>query len=182
MLFDVGHDEISSGEMIDAGRSFGIVHRVGHIPQQGDVLAQFHQLANAEGTTQNTHVQVDATKDDIVNSSFCQKVEGFLAVVSDGISGMDFQEFDLLAPGVADLAFVRSATAAHVRVVDGEYVLEFRIGPAPVCAPALSGGEGMGRGSKGGFSGSSALGCVLVVVDNAAGSVDDKNAFFSGMF
>ena len=54
------------------------------------------------------------------------------------------------------------------------------VGPAPCGAPARGGGEGDGGfGERCGF-GEEALRCVLVEVGDAAGGVDDEDAFGAG--
>lgn len=49
MLLDVGDDEVGASEVIDSGWARGVVHGVGEVADQGDVLSEFHHLANAEG-------------------------------------------------------------------------------------------------------------------------------------
>ena len=57
-LFNVFHDQVGTGEMIDARRSFGVIHCVRHVAHQGNVLAKFHHLPDGKWTTEYAHVKV----------------------------------------------------------------------------------------------------------------------------
>ena len=56
VALDVLHDAIGAGEVRAARRPFRVKHRVGHVAHQCDVLAEPHQLANAERPAQHAHV------------------------------------------------------------------------------------------------------------------------------
>ena len=67
MLLNVLDDEVGSGEVIDSRWTFGIVHRIGHVAHERDVLSELHHLAYAEWPPENAHVEVHAAEDDIVD-------------------------------------------------------------------------------------------------------------------
>jgi len=124
-------DQIGAGEMIDAGRTPGVVHGVGHVAHQGDVLSEFHHLTNRKGPTKDTHVEVHSTEDDIVDPAPGKEVAGLLPVMSQGITLCKFNGVDRPGPRFPDLALFALAAAAHVGIVDRQDAFEFRIGPTP---------------------------------------------------
>lgn len=101
-LFHVLDDKVGAGEVIDVGRFFGVVHGVGEIPNQYDLLPLLHELSDAEGATENAHVEMDAHDEDVFDFMFCEDVEGLLAVIGDEVLGGDFEGADLAFPGLAD--------------------------------------------------------------------------------
>ena len=180
MFFDVGDDEVVAGEVVDAGWAFRVVHGVGHVAHEGDGFAEVDLLADGEGTAEDAHVEVNAAEDDVVDVAGGEEVPCFLAVIGEGVAGLEFDERVLAFPRRDDLAFMVGAGAAHVAVVDWEDGFVAWVGPAPCGAPARGGGEGDGGFSEGCGFGEQALRCVLLEVGDAAGGVDYEDVFGAG--
>ncbi len=56
VLLDVFHDEVGPLEVIDARGTLRVVHRVGHVAHQDDVLAELVHLPDAEWPAEHAHV------------------------------------------------------------------------------------------------------------------------------
>src|SRR5262249_26059112 len=97
---DVLDHQFGAGEVAHAGRPLPVVHGVGQVADQYDVLAQVDELADAEGPAQHAHVQVDAADQDVVDAAGGQQVPHLLAVVGDGVAGGDLDGRVLPRPGV----------------------------------------------------------------------------------
>ena len=134
-FLDMLYDEIGTGEMVDTRWSLRVVHGIRHVPHQGHVLANLDHLANRERSTQHTHVEMHATKNDIVDFPFREQVIGLLPVVGQCIARCHVDEFVLAFPCLANLALLTLATATHVGVIDGKNAFASPIRPAPGSAP-----------------------------------------------
>ena len=136
VFFDVPGDEIVAGEMIDVRSFSGVVHAVGEIAYQDDVLAEADQLADGEGAAQDAHVLVNAHNDGVRDAALAHEEKG-ISAVGDGVLGVDFDVGDLSSPwgGLRALGIV---VATAVGVVDGQR--RFMVGHA-IAARFLDGLE-----------------------------------------
>ena len=175
MLLDVLNHQVGPGKMADAGRAMRIVHGVGHIAHQGDVLAQPHHLPYSKGTPEHAHVQMHAAEDHVFDPSLGEQVPGLLAVVGHRIPLGDLHGGDLPCPRLADGALDRTV-AAHVRIVDWQRRLPLCIGPAPGGAPTFRGRQRHGRGHKRRGGGPLSLRRIPIERGNAAWRVDNAHA------
>ena len=92
--FDMLEDKIVTGEVIDEGFGSRVVHRVGHVAHQHDVLPLINHLANAEGPTEHAHVGVHAHDDDVFDAALLHQIKRF-RTVGDRVASHDFQRVDL---------------------------------------------------------------------------------------
>src|SRR5687767_6484501 len=69
IFLHVRDHKVGAFKVTDAGRTFGVVHRVGHIANQRDVLAELDHLADREWPPEHTHVQVDAAKNHVLDAA-----------------------------------------------------------------------------------------------------------------
>src|SRR6185503_3755806 len=175
-LLDVFYDEFRAGKMTDLRRLVRVVHRVRHIAKQRHVLADVDHLPDREWPPEHTHVQVHATKDDVVDAALGEQVPGFLAVVGNGVLRGNLNCRSLPRPGFADFAF-HLAIATHVGFVNWQRGFAFGIGPAPGGAPTIGGRERHWRGCKRRGQRALALRSVLVKGGYAAWRVDYEDAF-----
>lgn len=90
--------QIRTSKVRLAWGSLWVVHRIGHIPQQGDFFAEFDHLPDGKGPAQDTHVQMHATQDHMVDLMLTKQVPGFLAVVGDRVLIRNFNERILPGP------------------------------------------------------------------------------------
>lgn len=86
MTLDMGDDEIVAGKMIDPGRARGIVHRIGHVPHESDVLAQIVLLPDGEGASAEAVRDTEGCrgKDDAVESRRDSGAESLCAIPDAG--------------------------------------------------------------------------------------------------
>ena len=94
VFFNVLDDKVGAGEVINAGRPFGIIHGVGHVAHQGDMFAEFDHLTNGEWSSQNAHVQVNPAEDDVVDAPFGKQVPGLLSIIGEGVARSQFDGGD----------------------------------------------------------------------------------------
>ena len=137
VAFDVLDHELGSGEMADAWGAFWVVHGVGEVAEECHGFSLVDHLADGEGATEDAHVEVDATEDDVIDVPFGEKVPCLLSVVGEGLTGGDADFWMLAGPCFSDGAFFVGAGAAHVGIIDGEYGFVFGVGPEPAGAPAF---------------------------------------------
>ena len=137
VLLDVLDHQVRAGEMAHARRAFGVVHRVGQVAHQRDVLAQVHHLPDGERPAQHAHVQMHAAEDDVVDPA--------LAPAGSTSPGRRRVIASPSAISIAAICRVQAsrilhfivAVAAHVGVVDRQDRLALGVRPAPGRAPAL---------------------------------------------
>ena len=95
-FLDVFHDEVRALEVTDKRPLFRVVHRVGHVAHEDDILADVDHLPDADRPAKDAHVQVHAHENDIFNAVLREQVVGFLPVVGDGVALIvDLDEVDL---------------------------------------------------------------------------------------
>ena len=90
---------VGSLEVADIRPAAGVVHRVGHVANQHDVLAVLGHLPQSEGTPQDTHVGVDSQQDHVADLLLFQDAPDFLAVVTDIVPLSNLQHVSLAFPG-----------------------------------------------------------------------------------
>ena len=88
-LLDMLHDEVGAGEVADEGRHGRVVHRVGHVAHEDDVLAVAGHLAQAEGASEDAHIGVDSQEDDVLDLPVLQDAPDLGAVVADVVAVVD---------------------------------------------------------------------------------------------
>src|SRR4030095_3198126 len=115
ILLDVLDDELGSFEMGNIRPAARIVHRVRHVPQEGNVFSHLHHLPNAEGPAENAHVQVNPGQNHIIDAALVQKIPRLLAVIGNRVGRRHLDRRNLPGPRLADRAFAR-AIAAHVGI------------------------------------------------------------------
>ena len=94
-MFD---DEIGAREVTDVRPASGVVHGVGQVAHENDVLAVFRHLTQAEGASQNTHVGVHSDEEHILDLAVLEHIPDFNAVVADRILVVYLDNIDLALP------------------------------------------------------------------------------------
>ena len=130
VTFDMLEDQIVPRVVIHVRRVARVVHRVGHVSHQHDVLALIDHLANAERTAKHAHVRMHAHNDDIFDAALLYQVKRFGAV-GDCITFLNLQRLDLPVKephGFAD----RAVIVAGLLDIDrhGGFVFVVQIAPA----------------------------------------------------
>ena len=74
ILFDMLDYQIVAAEVTHMRPAFWVVHRIGHVAHEDDILAVLGHLPQAKGTAQDAHVGMDAEQDDVANAALLQKV------------------------------------------------------------------------------------------------------------
>ena len=173
VLLDVFHDQLRAAKVRHVGTHPMVVHRVGQVPNQQDVLSLGDHLPDGEGAAEHAHVDVHAHDDDIGDAALAHEIER-LGGIGNGIAVHDFQGGMLPLPRAIPGAF-RATVAAAVRVIDGQR----RFLDAIERAPALQGNFrfGLGRGL-----GEPAAGMILVESQGVAGTVNDEHPLCAGGF
>jgi hypothetical protein len=173
------------------GPAGGIVHRVGHVTHEHDVLAVLRHLPQPEGAARDAHVEMHAHEDDVVDVLRLEQVPDLHAAVADGVLFLvDAQRVDLLRPrALSDSGpwlrvpwprrrVRRIVVLAAVGLIERIH-RQFLGGICLHHSPILSGKRGRGR------RGLRALACRRAFVGlhaGAAGRVDDEHAGFAGLF
>src|SRR5207247_3654843 len=98
-LFDVFDDQFRANEMGDVGPAFWVVHGVGQVAHEHDVLAVFGHLPQTERPTQNAHVGVYAHENHVLDTAVFQQTPDLHARVADGVFILNLQKIDLGLPG-----------------------------------------------------------------------------------
>src|SRR5262245_52607438 len=73
-LLDVFDDKLGAAEMADERGALRVIHRVGHVAHEHDVLAVLGHLPQAKRSAENAHVGVDADQDDIAEAALFEQV------------------------------------------------------------------------------------------------------------
>jgi len=166
MPLDVLNDQLGAAEMTHLRLLLGVVHRVGHVPHQHDVLSLIHHLADAEWPAQHAHIRMHAHQDHVLDAALLEQVVG-LGAVGDRVPCGDLQGLDLL--GEEPHAGAGLGVFAWVAVFDREGRLFLLV----QVAPALQRDFGLHRR---GLLRQLALRCPFVLVEAAAGAMDDQDA------
>lgn len=170
VFFDVVSDEFGAAEVGDVGAHAGVVHGVGEVAHEGDVDTVEDVGADGEGATEYAHVGVDAHDDEVFASFFLENGVDRFAVVGDVVVVIDVEGFDLASPyAFVNHVFGHGGVAAAVGVVDGEG--RFAVGVEVF--PAV----GVGHVDEVDGFGAFASGGAVVKAGDAAGRVDDEDAF-----
>ena len=117
VFLDVLDHQVGPGKVADLRPASRIVHGVGQVAHEDDVLAGLGQIAKSEGPAQHAHVRMDAHQDDVPDAALLQEVPDLDARVTDRVCLCNPDRLDLPAPGRTLLAWW-PAIAAAVRMVD----------------------------------------------------------------
>ena len=143
-----------------------VVHGIGQVAYEDDVLPLGDELPNAEGAAQYAHVNVHTHDDDVRDAALAHQIEGFDGI-SDGIAIHDFERGMLPAPCFESRA-VRTSVTATVGVVDGQ----LRLFNSIQLAPPL---ERNFRFHHGRHSGQLAAGVIVVKIHGVAGTMNNEH-------
>jgi len=172
---DVAHHEINSREVIHLGRHGRVVHRIGQVAHQHDVLAEPREVAQPEGSAQDAHVGVHAHQDNVLDLPLFEQVPDFDARVADGVSVPDLDRIDLPGPGQRRWA-LRFAVAPAVGMI--YRIARLLLGLVLPVAPFGDTVRQIGRPRR--VPGDPASRMVPVEVHRVTRGVDDQNALLSG--
>ena len=107
-LLDVLDEQLGAALVADEGPALRVIHRVGHVAHEHDVLAVLRHLAEAEGPAGDAHVHVDAHEDDVLDAAGFEQVPNLDAGIADGVLLLvDAQHVDLLRPRGARIEALR---------------------------------------------------------------------------
>ncbi len=168
---DVAHHEIDSREVIHLGRHGRIVHRIGQVAHQHDVLAEPREVAQPEGPAEHAHVRVHTHQDDVLDLPLFEQVPYLDAGVADGVTVPDLDRVDLPGPGQR-FRTLGLAIASAVGMIDR--IARPLLGLVLPVAPFGDAVRQIGRPRR--VPGDPAPGAVPVMLHGVTGGVDDKNA------
>ena len=129
VFLDMPGDQVVAGEMVHPRLAPRVVHAVGHVPHQDDVLPLANHLPDRERPAQHAHVLVHAHDDDVGDAALAHQIVG-LRAVRDCVAFLDFDGCDLPPPGRADRAR-RVVVATAVRIVNRQRRLASRVRAHP---------------------------------------------------
>ena len=117
VLLDVLDDPVGPLEVADIGPLPRVVHRVGQVADQDDVLAGPGQVPQAERPAEHAHIRMNAHEHDVGDPAALEQVPDLDARVADRVLVVDLDGGDLRLPG-RSLRALRPVVAAAVGLVD----------------------------------------------------------------
>jgi hypothetical protein len=109
---------------------FRVVHRIGQVSHQYDVLAGLCHVPKPEGPAKHAHVRVYTHEDNVFDAVLFQKVPDFNAGIADGIVVAYFNRIYLTFPRPRGTLFAtRLIIAAAVGLIDWIVLFFFFIDP-----------------------------------------------------
>ena len=172
VLLDVLDHQLGAGAVRDPRALAGVVHRVGQVAHEQNVLALADHLTNRKRPAQHAHVQMNAHHEDVGDAALAHEIIG-LRAVGDGVAIADFDGGNLLLPGRVSFA-LRGVVATAVRVVDGQRGFFCGIELAPALERDFRFRRGRGLGQ---FPAERAF----VKLHRVTGAMDDEHAALAGV-